>query len=68
MTTSPLNSSAIDPRPVRDWRCRVCGGLLGRVRGRRLHIKVRRCNEYVTTLPCTATCRTCSALNGVGVD
>lgn len=50
------------------WRCRACQALLGRVRGDRLHIKVRSCSEYFASLPCTATCRTCGALNEVARD
>lgn len=50
-----------------DWRCRVCGGLLGRVRGERLHIRMKGCSEYVATLPCSATCRRCTALNDVAL-
>ncbi len=54
------------PEPgARDWRCRCCGRLLGRVRDDRLHIKVKGFSEYVASLPCTATCRTCTAINEV---
>ncbi len=50
------------------WRCRTCQALLGRVLDNRLHIKVRSCSEYFASLPCTATCRTCGALNEVARD
>ena len=54
------------PEPgARDWRCRCCGRLLGRVRENRLHIKVKGFSEYVASLPCTATCRSCTAINEV---
>jgi hypothetical protein len=50
---------------ARDWRCRCCRRLLGRIRGDRLHIKLKGFTEYAASLPCTATCRTCSAINEV---
>lgn len=50
------------------WRCRTCQALLGRVLENRLHIKVRSCSEYLASLPCTATCRHCGALNEVAHD
>ena len=57
-----------DPDPGHDWRCRCCGGLLGRVRSNRLHIRMKGCSEYFAALPCTATCRTCGGLNEVARD
>ncbi|WP_339950718.1 hypothetical protein [uncultured Albimonas sp.] len=61
--------STADPHdPGHDWRCRCCGGLLGRVRSNRLHIRMKGCSEYFAALPCTATCRTCGGLNEVARD
>lgn len=46
-----------------EWRCVQCGKLLGILAGERLHIRYERGNEYLATLPITATCRKCGTLN-----
>ena len=46
----------------REWRCRVCGTLLGLERQGRLHLKYKTAH-YVVTGPVTAICRRCSERN-----
>ena len=50
-------------RTSRDWRCSNCDRLLGRHEGERIHLKMDRAHEYLVSLPATATCRGCGALN-----
>jgi hypothetical protein len=50
------------------WQCTKCGKLLGKVRGRRLHIQFSRGHQYVTALPAAATCRGCATLNETDAD
>lgn len=46
-----------------DWRCHRCDRLLGRREAGRVHIRFSRGAEYLASLPVTATCRGCGALN-----
>jgi len=55
-------------REVRDWRCQVCGKLLGRESGGRLHIRFSRGHEYRVARPVSATCQACGALNELIAD
>ena len=47
------------------WRCSRCGKLLGVLMGQRLQIQFARGHDYLVSLPATATCRDCHALNEV---
>lgn len=49
-----------------DWRCRRCDRLLGVRHGDRVHIQFKRGAEYLVSLPVTATCCGCGALNPIG--
>lgn len=53
----PANGSSIE------WRCTCCAKLLGIRRGGRMHLRFARGHEYLVSLPATATCRGCGALN-----
>ena len=47
----------------REWRCKRCKKLLGRIEGDRLHVRFARMNEYLMAPPVTATCWGCGTLN-----
>lgn len=48
--------------PQVEWRCRKCGGLLGVVRGGRIHLKHRRA-QFVVRGEVMAVCPRCSEMN-----
>lgn len=45
------------------WRCTGCQRLLGFIRDGRLHVRLRRGHEYLTSLPATASCSGCGTMN-----
>lgn len=47
----------------REWRCKQCGKLLGKIEGDRLHVRFARKHEYLMGPPVTATCWGCGTLN-----
>lgn len=47
----------------REWRCKQCGKLLGKIEGDRLHVRFARKHEYLMRPPVTATCWGCGTLN-----
>ena len=50
-------------RGGKDWTCTECGSLLGRILGGDVHIRFNRRHEYVASLPASASCRNCGAVN-----
>jgi phage FluMu protein Com len=75
MTRIPSQRTFPPHRPVRvgappngrAWRCHECRRLLGIREGDRLHIRIAGDHEYVVSLPVTAKCPGCHALNELGV-
>ena len=50
-----------------EWRCEACGKLLGMVKGKRVHIRIARRQEYIVSGPASAVCRGCGQLNELTV-
>jgi len=51
----------------REWRCKRCGKVLGRLVGGRLHIRFARGHQYIVGFPATSVCRSCRTLNELEV-
>lgn len=47
----------------REWRCKLCGKLLGMIEGDRLHVRFARMHEYLMGPPVTTKCWGCGMLN-----
>lgn len=58
-----LSSRSSSAGLQRDWRCRRCDKLLGRILADRVHLRFARQHEYHAALPASCTCRGCGALN-----
>ena len=50
------------PTPVREWRCRSCGALLGVCRGDAVEVRYKAA-AYVVRGELTAVCRRCGTTN-----
>jgi rubredoxin len=49
--------------PRSDWRCTLCGKLLGVCQGDRLHLRFAQGHEYIVSIPASSICRGCGTLN-----
>lgn len=58
MTTKTRITSA-----HRDWRCKRCFKLLGRVEHGRVQLVVSRSHQYLASVPISSVCRCCGTLN-----
>jgi hypothetical protein len=50
-------------RDGRQWRCDTCSAILGVFVGDKLQVRSSRAPEYLCSLPVSARCNRCNALN-----
>jgi len=48
-----------------DWKCRLCGKLLGKRQGNRIYIKMKHGNNYSVRGIVDSDCPTCGTANSV---
>ncbi|RDD64192.1 hypothetical protein DU478_21505 [Thalassococcus profundi] len=47
----------------RDWRCKRCFKLLGRIERSRVQLVISRSHQYLASVPISSVCRCCGTLN-----